>query len=231
MKALAIPPLQGTDGNDGAAAARAGPGRSAGARARRQRQPARLQDPRRRREGAAPLLFPADPRQRSRRRRGSDRPRRHQIQGRRRDLFAPRQRSHRRLRRVCPGARKRRGEEARAPRLRAGSVASAGGAYRLAGADRTRTAAGGTEGPDPRRLGRRRHLRHPAGQTPRRAGRDHGQRQEPRAGEVARRGCGHRLPDHAVSKRWPRIRTWSSTRRGATRCSARSRRSNRAAWW
>ena len=38
-----------------------------------------------------------------------------------------------------------------------------------------------------------RHLRHPAGQTPWRAGRDHCQRKESRVGEVARRGSGHRL--------------------------------------
>ena len=62
----------------------------------------------------------------------------------------------------------------------ASRVDPAGRADRLAGAGRARADQAGTEGADPRRIGRCRHLRHPARQASRRDRRDDGQRRQRR---------------------------------------------------
>ena len=96
-----------------------------------------------------------------------------------------RARSDRHVRRIHRDQRGRRGDQAREAHHGRSRFHPAGRPDRLAGAGRASPPEEGAEGPHPRRLRRRRHLCHPAGQASRRDRRDDDEHSQRRAREEA----------------------------------------------
>ena len=173
---------------------------------RGRRQHARREDPRRRVQAHPPLQGAVRPRPRPRRRRHPRRLGRDALRRGRRGLRAAARRPHRHLRRAHRRARGRSRDQAGEPLHGRGGLRAPRRPDRLAGARRASEPAAGPEGAHPRRLRRRRHLRDPAGQAPRRDRGHHDGHQQRRMGPRPRRRRRHRLPNAGLRDGRARLR-------------------------